>query len=169
MVLLPEVEELIASLRRRIAALAAEVADLRWQLGQDSSNSFKLPSSDGLKKKPCVSGSLRGRRARRAAARRAMRAARSGHSPIPFAWFGTKRASAAIAVRRSIRSQAQRSRSARRSMSPSAAHGYPNICLDFPLRIVPRRDQGAFLDGVVSPTQHDERNREGRFTSVSSD
>ncbi|HEY2228691.1 MAG TPA: DUF6444 domain-containing protein, partial [Xanthobacteraceae bacterium] len=56
-----EVEELIASLRRQIAALQAEVADLRRQLGQDSSNSSKPPSSDGLKKKPRIAGSLRGR------------------------------------------------------------------------------------------------------------
>ena len=40
-----EVEELIASLKRQIAALQAEVADLRRQLGQDSSNSSKPPSS----------------------------------------------------------------------------------------------------------------------------
>jgi len=33
-----EVEELIASLKRQIAALQAEVVDLRRQLGQDSSN-----------------------------------------------------------------------------------------------------------------------------------
>jgi transposase len=42
-------------------ALQAEVADLRRQLGQDSSNSSKPPSSDGLKKKPRIVGSLRGR------------------------------------------------------------------------------------------------------------
>ena len=61
MVLPAEVEELIASLMRQIAALEAEVADLRRQLGQDSSNSSKPPSSDGLKKKPGAPGSLRGR------------------------------------------------------------------------------------------------------------
>ncbi len=60
MVLPAEVEELIASLRREIVALRAEVADLRRQLGQDSSNSSKPPSSDGLKKKPRIAGSLRG-------------------------------------------------------------------------------------------------------------
>ncbi len=61
MILPAEVEELIASLKRQIAALQAEVADLRRQLGQDSSNSSKPPSSDGLRKKPRIAGSLRGR------------------------------------------------------------------------------------------------------------
>ena len=61
MVLPAEVEDLIASLRRQIAALQAEVTDLRRQLGQDNSNSSKPPSSDGLKKKPRIPGSLRGR------------------------------------------------------------------------------------------------------------
>src|SRR3984957_20928565 len=56
-----EVEELIASLKGQIVALQAEVADLRRQLGQDISNSSKPPSSDGLKKKPRIAGSLRGR------------------------------------------------------------------------------------------------------------
>src|SRR5258708_11173857 len=56
-----EVEELIASLKRQVAALKDEVADLGGQLGQDSSNSSKPPSSDGLKKKPRIAGSLRGR------------------------------------------------------------------------------------------------------------
>ena len=60
MVLPAEVEELIASLRRQIAALEAEVADLRRQLGQDSSNSSRPPSSDGLRKKSRKAGSLRG-------------------------------------------------------------------------------------------------------------
>ena len=61
MVLPAEVEDLIASLRLQIATLEAKVAELRRQLGQDSSNSSKPPSSDGLKKKPRVPGSLRGR------------------------------------------------------------------------------------------------------------
>jgi transposase len=57
----PEVEELIASLKRRIEALEAENAELRRRLGLDSSNSSKPPSSDGLKKKPRVLKSLRTR------------------------------------------------------------------------------------------------------------
>ena len=61
MTLPPEVEELVASLTRRIEALEAENAELRRRLDLDSSNSSKPPSSDGLKKKPRVLGSLRTR------------------------------------------------------------------------------------------------------------
>jgi transposase len=57
--LAPEVEELVASLKREIEALRAENAELRRRLGLDSSNSSKPPSSDGLRKKPRIVGSLR--------------------------------------------------------------------------------------------------------------
>ena len=53
-------QALIDSLLAEIAALKQEVADLRRQLGKDSSNSSKPPSSDGLGKKPRIAGSLRG-------------------------------------------------------------------------------------------------------------
>jgi transposase len=63
----PELCALIESLRREIAdlrlenaALKQENADLRRQLGKDSHNSSKPPSSDGLGKKPRIAGSLRG-------------------------------------------------------------------------------------------------------------
>jgi transposase len=51
---------LIDGLRQEIAALKQEVADLRRQLGKDSTNSSKPPSSDGLGKKSRIVGSLRG-------------------------------------------------------------------------------------------------------------
>ncbi len=60
-----EVEELVASLMRRIEALEAENAELRRRLDLDSSNSSKPPSSDGLKKKPRVMSSLRTRTGKR--------------------------------------------------------------------------------------------------------
>src|SRR5271156_7207568 len=55
-----ELQALIDGLRQEIAALKQEVADLRRQLGKDSHNSSKPPSSDGLGKKPRIAGSLRG-------------------------------------------------------------------------------------------------------------
>lgn len=60
MELSPELQALIEGLRSEISALKQEVADLRRQLGKDSGNSSKPPSSDGLKKKPRIAGSLRG-------------------------------------------------------------------------------------------------------------
>jgi transposase len=50
----------LAELRADNAALKQEVADLRRQLGKNSSNSSKPPSSDGFGKKPRIAGSLRG-------------------------------------------------------------------------------------------------------------
>ena len=60
MELSPELQELIDGLRREIAALKQENAELRRRLEKNSSNSSKPPSSDGLGKKPRIAGSLRG-------------------------------------------------------------------------------------------------------------
>jgi len=49
------------ALRAQNEALRAENGELRRRLDQDSSTSSKPPSSDGLRKKPRVAGSLRGR------------------------------------------------------------------------------------------------------------
>ena len=49
------------ALRARIAVLEALVAELQRRLDLDSSTSAKPPSSDGLKKKPRIPGSLRGK------------------------------------------------------------------------------------------------------------
>jgi transposase len=48
-----------AALRQENAELQQENADLRRQLGKNSGNSSKPPSSDGFKKKPRIAGSLR--------------------------------------------------------------------------------------------------------------
>jgi transposase len=72
MILPAEIRELIEALgrenealRAEVAVLLAKVAELQRQLDLNSSNSSKPPSSDGLKKKPRIPGSLRGRSGKR--------------------------------------------------------------------------------------------------------
>src|SRR5271154_3269518 len=108
-----EVADLIASLRAGITALRAEVADLRRQLGLDSSNSSKPPSSGGLKKKPRIAGSLRGRSGKPSGGQKATKAGPCGRRPMPTPWFDTRLARAAIAVGLSMRSRRGESRSGR--------------------------------------------------------
>jgi transposase len=55
------VDATIAELRTQNAALQARIAELERQLGLNSANSGKPPSSDGLKKKPARVSSLRER------------------------------------------------------------------------------------------------------------
>jgi len=52
-------QALVAELRAQNAALVARVAELERQLGLNSTNSGKPPSSDGLKKPPARVSSLR--------------------------------------------------------------------------------------------------------------
>ncbi len=54
-------DAIIAELRTQNAALQARIAELERQLGLNSANSGKPPSSDGLKKKPARVSSLRER------------------------------------------------------------------------------------------------------------
>lgn len=59
--LVKEISDLKALVNRlllRIEELEAENADLRRQLGQNSSNSHKPPSSEGYSKKPLIKAAL---------------------------------------------------------------------------------------------------------------
>ena len=57
-------DAVIGELRAELAAAAAEIAELRRQLGQNSRNSSKPPSSDGLAKPAPRSLRKRGARKR---------------------------------------------------------------------------------------------------------
>ena len=158
MVLPAEVEDLIASLRRQIAALQAEVAELRRQLGQDSSNSSKPPSSDGLRKKSRNAGSLRGRSGKASGGQ-------TGHQG------GTLRQVADPDW--VVRHEACACRPCGWSLDPKSASGIEKRqVFDLPERLlvvtehqasIYRCDhcrgetKAAFPDGVVSPVQYGER------------
>lgn len=153
-----EVEELIASLRRQIAALEAEVADLRRRLGQDSSNSSKPPSSDGLGKKPRNAGSLRDASGRPSGGQK-------GHKG------GTLRQVADPDC--VVRHEACVCRHCRSPLEPKSAIGVETRQVfdlpERPLMVIEHQasiyrcahcrgvSKAAFPDGVVSPAQYGER------------
>ena len=58
-------EALVVALQAQISSLQARNAELERQLGLNSGNSGKPPSSDGMKKKPARTASLRERRGRK--------------------------------------------------------------------------------------------------------
>ena len=158
MVLAAEVEELIASLRREIAALRAEVADLRRRLGQDSSNSSKPPSSDGLGKKSRNAGSLRGASGKASGGQRGHKGATLRQVADPD-WV--------------VRHEACACGRCGRSLDPKSATGIEKRQVfdlaERPLMVTEHRasiyrcqhcrgeTKAAFPDGVVSPAQYGER------------
>lgn len=154
----PEVEELVASLRRRIEELEAEIAELRRRLDVDSSNSSKPPSSDGLKKKPRVLRSLRTRTGKPSGGQK-------GHRG------GTLRQVAQ--PDRIVEHKAERCAHCQaRLLADSKIGEEKRQVFDLPetplivtehraaihgCRACGRRTRAAFPEGVVSPTQYGER------------
>src|SRR6202163_3716647 len=155
-----EVEELIALLKRQILALQAEVADLRRQLGQDSSNSSKPPSGDGLKKKPRIAGSLRAGWGRGGGGQKGHQGGRVRQVAFPD---------------HVVRDEASACCHCRSPLAPKSAIGVEKRqVFDLPERpLVVTEHQAsiyrcahcrgetkaAFPEGVVSPTQYGERIR----------
>ena len=157
MVLPAEVEELIASLRRQIAALQAEVADLRRQLGQDSSNSSKPPSSDGLKKSlafPAACAEL-GQGERRAEGPQGRHVAASRRSRLGGSAQGVRLRPLRAAARSEVGGRDREAPGVRPCRA--AADGHGRRATIYRCARCRGETKAAFPDGVISAVQYGER------------
>ena len=156
----PGIEALIAAQAREIERLRAEVAELRRRLDLDSTTSSKPPSSDGLKKKPRLLGSLREPTGKPSGGQ-------PGHKGDTL-----KRVAAPDRV---VRHEAQACRHCRAALTASMQTGMERRqVFDLPERLIEVTEHQAviyacpgcrgvtragFPDGVISPTQYGERIR----------
>jgi len=156
----PEVEALIAAQAREIERLRAEVAELRRRLDLASTTSSKPPSSDGLRKKPRVLGSLRGRTGKASGGQ-------PGHKGATL-----KRVADPDRI---IRHEAAICRHCRAALTASMRTGAERRqVFDLPERLIEVTEHEAviyacphcrgvtraeFPEGVISPTQYGERIR----------
>ena len=156
----PEVEALIVAQAREIERLRAEVADLRPRLEMDSSNSSRPPSSDGLRKKPRLAGSLRGRTGKASGGQK-------GHKGDTLRRVGDPD--------RIVRHEAQACRHCRRALTASMQTGVEaRQVFDLPFRLIAVTEPQAviyacahcrgetrapFPERVISPAQYGERIR----------
>jgi transposase len=156
----PEIEALIAAQAREIERLRAEVGELRRRLNLDSTTSSKPPSSDGLKKKRRVLGSLRGQSGKASGGQ-------PGHKG------GTlKRVAEPDRV---VRHEAEACRHCLSALTASMQTGMETRqVFDLPFRLIEVTEhqaviyacphcrgvtRAAFPEGVISPTQYGERIR----------
>jgi transposase len=149
-----------ATLRAENAALRAENADLRRRLDLDSSTSSKPPSSDGLKKKPRIPGSLRGRSGKPSGGQ-------AGHKGDTLRQVA--------APDRVVRHEAQACLHCRAGLTASMERGVERRqVFDLPERLIEVTEhqavvyccehcrgvtRAAFPEGVASPAQYGERVR----------
>ena len=145
-------------LRVENAALRAEVAELRRRLDLDSTTSSRPPSSDGLKKKPRLPGSLRGRSGKASGGQR-------GHKGDTLRRVATPD--------RVVRHEAAACRRCRAALTASMQTGFEaRQVFDLPERLIEVTEhrgaiyacahcggqtRASFPDGVISPAQYGER------------
>ncbi len=172
MILPAEVQALIEALRSEISALRSEVADLRREneglraenaelrrrLDLDSTTSSKPPSSDGLRKKSRLPGSLRGRSGKASGGQRGHKGDTLRRTATPD-WV--------------VRHEAAACRRCRAALAASMQTGVETRqVFDLPERLIEVTEhqgaiyacarcrgvtRAAFPDGVISPTQYGER------------